>query len=43
MYEKIRKWYTFGLWTAEMVQNAETKGVITAGQAEEILGQGATA
>lgn len=38
MYEKIKRWYTLGLWTEEMVQNAVDKGIITAEQAEEILG-----
>lgn len=39
MYEKIKKWYKQGLWTAEMVQTAADKGVITQEQAAEILGQ----
>jgi len=25
MYERIKKWYEQGLWTAEMVQNAVPK------------------
>jgi uncharacterized XkdX family phage protein len=37
MYEKIKKWYKQGLWTAEMVMNAVTKGIITEEQAKEIL------
>ena len=37
MYEKIKKWYKQGLWTAEMVQNAVKKGILTADEAEEIL------
>ena len=37
MYEKIKKWYKQGLWTAVMVQNACAKGVITAEQTSEIL------
>lgn len=40
MYEKIKKWYKQGLWSAEMVQNAATKGVLTAEQAFEILQEG---
>ena len=40
MYEKIRKWYNMGLWTADMVRNAAKKGVITAEQAEEIINGG---
>jgi uncharacterized XkdX family phage protein len=39
MYEKIKKWYKQGLWSAEQVQKAVDKGVITAEQAEEILSQ----
>ena len=37
MYEKIKRWYQQGLWTAQMVQNAVKKGVLTAEEAEEIL------
>ena len=37
MYEKIKRWYKQGLWTAQMVQNAVTKGVLTADEAAEIL------
>lgn len=29
MYEKIKKWYKQGLWSAEMVKNAFIKSVIT--------------
>lgn len=36
---KIAYWYKHGLWTEVMVQNAVKKGVITAEQAAEILGQ----
>lgn len=39
MYEKIKKWYKQGLWTENMVQNAVKKGILTADEAEEILGQ----
>jgi uncharacterized XkdX family phage protein len=38
MFEKIKKWYKQGLWTAEMVRNAVEKGVITAEQFKEITG-----
>lgn len=38
MYEKIKKWYGQGLWTAAMVANAVTKGVITSEQYREITG-----
>lgn len=37
MYEKIKKWYKQGLWTAEMVQNAVNKGVLTEDEATDIL------
>lgn len=38
MKEKIKKWYKQGLWTADMVQNAVAKGILTAEEAAEILG-----
>lgn len=38
MKEKIAKWYKQGLWTADMVQNAVDKGVLTEAEAAEILG-----
>ena len=37
MKEKIAKWYKHGLWTAQMVQNAVTKGKLTVDEAAEIL------
>lgn len=37
MSEKIKKWYAQGLWTAAMVEQAVTKGVLTAAQAAGIL------
>ena len=37
MYEKIKKWYKQGLWTADMVKDAVTKGILTEDQAKEIL------
>ena len=37
MKEKIAKWYKQGLWTKAMVQNAITKGKLTADEAAEIL------
>lgn len=40
MNEKIAKWYKQGLWTADMVRNAVSKGVLTDEEATEIL-QGA--
>lgn len=39
MKEKIAKWYKQGLWTAEMVQNAVDKGILTADEAAEVLGE----
>lgn len=39
MFEKIKKWYKQGLWTAEMVRNAVTKGVITEEQYREIVNE----
>ena len=37
MKEKSAKWYKQGLWTAQMVQNAVKKGVLTEEEAAEIL------
>lgn len=37
MFEKIKKWYKQGLWTAEMVMNAAKKHIITDDQARDIL------
>ena len=37
MKDRINRWYAFGLWTAEMVETAVDKGVISAEEAEEIL------
>lgn len=37
MFEKIKKWYKQGLWTAEMVNKATEKCIITAEQSAEIL------
>ena len=37
MKEKIEKWYDMGLWSAEMVQNAVEKGILTEAEANEIL------
>ncbi|MEG1985207.1 MAG: XkdX family protein [Oscillospiraceae bacterium] len=37
MFEKIKKWYDMGLWTAAMVQNAVVKGKLTQAQADEIV------
>lgn len=38
MFEKIKKWYSMGLWTEEMIRNAIDKGVITEEEYNEILG-----
>lgn len=40
MKEKIAKWYRQGLWTADMVQKAVDKGVLTEEDATEILSEG---
>ncbi|MBR4419769.1 MAG: XkdX family protein [Clostridia bacterium] len=37
MKEKITKWYKQGLWTAEMIENAVRKGVITNAEFQEII------
>lgn len=39
MKEKIAKWYKQGLWTKTMVKNALKKGVLTAGDYMEIVGE----
>ena len=39
MKEKIEKWYKQGLWTSAMVQNAVSKGVLTAEEAAEIMAE----
>ena len=38
MKSKIKKWYGQGLWTADMVQQAVGKGIITAEDYAEIVG-----
>lgn len=38
MKEKIAKWYKQRLWTKVMVKNAVKKGVLTAGDYTEIVG-----
>lgn len=40
MFEKIKKWYELNLWSADMVRNAQEKGVITDEQAEDIISGG---
>lgn len=39
MKERIEKWYKQGLWSAEMVQDAVEKGILSAEEAAEILAQ----
>ena len=39
MKEKIAKWYKQRLWTKAMVKNAVKKGVLTAGDYTEIVGE----
>ena len=39
MKEKIAKWYKQRLWTKVMVKNAVKKGVLTAGDYKEIVGE----
>lgn len=39
MFEKIKKWYKWGLWTKEMVEKAVKNKIITVEQAVEILGE----
>lgn len=40
MFEKIKKWYSQGLWSEEMVLNAVEKGILTEAEANEILNKG---
>lgn len=40
MYEKIKRWYTQRLWTADIVQKAVDKGVITIEQFNDIISKG---
>lgn len=39
MKEKITKWYRQVLWTKVMVKNAVKKGVLTAEDYKEIVGE----
>jgi hypothetical protein len=39
MFERIKKWYKQGLWSADMVQKAVEKDILTEDQAKEILSQ----
>lgn len=37
MYEKIKKWYRQGLWTAEMVRDAVDRGILTEDEYKTIV------
>lgn len=37
MYDKIKKWYLMGLWSALQVHDALKKNIITAEQYNDIL------
>jgi hypothetical protein len=37
MYEKIKKWYRQGLWTAEMVQDAVDRGILAEDEYKTIV------
>ena len=37
MFEKIKKWFYMGLWSADQVKKAVEKDIITEEQATEIL------
>lgn len=37
MFERINKWYKQGLWSADMVQKAIDKGILTEDEAKQIL------
>lgn len=39
MFEKIKKYYDFGLWNEERVRNAVNVGVIMEEEFEEITGK----
>ncbi len=38
MYEKIKKWYTQGLWKTQQVQQALEKRLLTSEQYADIIG-----
>ena len=37
MFEKIKKWYKQGLWSAEMVNKAVEKGILSKDEATEVM------
>ena len=39
MFEKIKKWYSMGIYTKEQVKNFVRKGKITEEQYKEITGE----
>lgn len=39
MYERIRRWYGLGLWSAAMVRAARDKGVLSGEQVRSVLGE----
>lgn len=39
MFEKIKYWYSAGMWDIEKVRNAVAKGKITAAEFKEITGE----
>lgn len=39
MFEKIKKWYEYGMWTKKMVRNAVIKGKITEDEYTKITGE----
>ena len=40
MFEKIKNWYSLGLWSEQRVREAVAKNVITPEQFKEITGKG---
>lgn len=40
MAEKIKQWYDWGIWTADMVKSAWEKGILTEEEYREISGEG---
>lgn len=37
MFERIKKWYTLGLWTEKMVKEAAEKGLLTEAEVQTVL------
>lgn len=38
-YDKVKQWYTLGMWTKKMVKNAVVKGWITEDEYKSITGE----